>query len=60
MVPMRIDNPFDHRDWIFEWKADGFRSLAFVSDGECVLVSRKNNAYKTFDPLRSALGRTPG
>ncbi len=24
---------FDHPDWIFELKYDGFRALAFVDDG---------------------------
>src|SRR5689334_21086079 len=56
-VPLKTRAAFDHPDWLFELKHDGFRSLAFISDGECVLVSKKNNAYKTFDPLRFALSR---
>ena len=38
-----IAKPFDNPDWLFEWKADGFRALAYVSDGSCKLVSRKGN-----------------
>jgi hypothetical protein len=28
-------------------KHDGFRSLAYIADGHCSLVSRKNNVYKS-------------
>jgi bifunctional non-homologous end joining protein LigD len=53
-IPIRDPAPFDHRDWIFELKHDGFRALALI-DGRCQLVSRKNNVYKSFGPLREAL-----
>ena len=46
---------FDDPDWIFELKHDGFRSLAYLEDGRCRLVSRRRNAYKSFEVLRSAL-----
>ena len=46
---------FDDPDWIFELKHDGFRSLAYVEDGNCRLVSRRRNTYKSFEVLRSAL-----
>jgi bifunctional non-homologous end joining protein LigD len=36
-------------------KYDGFRALAHISDGRCDLISRKNNVYKSFGPLREAL-----
>jgi bifunctional non-homologous end joining protein LigD len=51
----QIDVPFDHPDWIFEIKFDGFRSLAYVENGKCNLVSRKENAFKRFPDLRIAL-----
>jgi len=38
--------PFDHPDWIFEIKYDGFRALAYIEDGESDLVSRKSHTYK--------------
>jgi len=31
--PTRIAAPFDHQDWIFELKHDGFRALAYIEDG---------------------------
>src|ERR1700683_5200022 len=47
--------PFDDKDWLFELKHDGFRSLAYLEDGRCRLVSRHRNAYKSFEALRDAL-----
>ena len=44
--------PFDHPDWIFEIKYDGFRALAYIEDGECKLISRKNFVYKSYAVLR--------
>ena len=50
--------PFDSNDWLFELKHDGFRCLAYLADGECKLVSRNRNVFKTFKPLEAALART--
>jgi bifunctional non-homologous end joining protein LigD len=47
--------PFDDKDWLFELKHDGFRSLAYFEDGRCRLVSRHRNVYKSFQILRDAL-----
>jgi bifunctional non-homologous end joining protein LigD len=47
--------PFDHADWLFELKHDRFRSLAYLEDGRCRLVSRHRNVYKSFETLRDAL-----
>jgi len=43
--------PFDHPDWQFEIKYDGFRALAYVDNRSVRLVSRKGNIYKSFDAL---------
>jgi bifunctional non-homologous end joining protein LigD len=62
MVPMalsRLREPFDHPDWLFELKHDGFRALAYVSDGSCRLISRRHNVYKSFEVLKSSLSRLP-
>jgi hypothetical protein len=53
----RFDSPFEHPDWIFEPKLDGFRALAYVEGGACRLVSRNRNAFKTFEPLAKAIGQ---
>jgi bifunctional non-homologous end joining protein LigD len=52
----RLHAPFEHPDWIFEPKLDGFRALAYIEDGACRLVSRKVNVFKTFGPLAAAIG----
>jgi bifunctional non-homologous end joining protein LigD len=54
-APTRLAAPFDHPDWIFELKHDGFRGLAYIADRRCNLISRKNNAYKSFGPLSELL-----
>jgi bifunctional non-homologous end joining protein LigD len=52
-----VRQPFDHPDFLFELKHDGFRALAYISDGKCELVSRRRNSYKSFQPLRDSLGK---
>jgi bifunctional non-homologous end joining protein LigD len=51
-----VREPFDHPDYLFELKHDGFRVLAYISEGHCELVSRRRNAYKSFQELREHLG----
>jgi len=53
----RFDSPFEHPDWIFEPKLDGFRALAYVEGGAWQLVSRNRNAFKTFADLAQAIGQ---
>jgi bifunctional non-homologous end joining protein LigD len=53
----RFDAPFEHPDWIFEPKMDGFRVVAYVEGGACRLVSRNRNAFKTFEPLAQAIAQ---
>jgi len=50
-----VAEPFDHADWLFEVKYDGFRAMAYVQRREVELISRKGNAYESFEPLRSHL-----
>lgn len=58
MQPMRllrIPQPFDHRDFVYELKRDGFRSLAHVHAGECRLVSRNGYQFKRWESLRASI-----
>ncbi len=58
MTPMRLDQqakPFDHPEWLFEVKFDGFRSLAYIDAGKCELVSRKDATYSRFRELRERM-----
>ena len=36
---MRIPEPFDHPEWIYELKLDGFRSIAKINGHRCQLIS---------------------
>jgi ATP dependent DNA ligase domain len=38
-------------------KHDGFRSLTYIENGQCRLVSRHRNTYKSFETLRIGLAR---
>ena len=40
--------PFDHPEWIFELKYDGFRALAVIQNGRTQLISR-NGHHFSFD-----------
>jgi len=42
---------FDHPDWLFEIKWDGFRAVAYVEHGRCRLVSRNDNEFQSFKSL---------
>ena len=57
--PTRIAAPFDHVDWFFELKHDGFRALAYIENGTCKLISRKQIVYKSFTTLGAVLAKLP-
>ena len=46
--------PFDHPEWVFELKYDGFRSLTVIHDGRTELISRNGHPFNSFDTLRKA------
>jgi bifunctional non-homologous end joining protein LigD len=48
---LRIPDPFDHPDFIFEPKIDGFRALAYVEGHRCRLVSRNGHEFKYWPRL---------
>jgi bifunctional non-homologous end joining protein LigD len=43
--------PFDHPEWIFELKYDGFRSHAVIQNGRTQLISRNGNPFNSFADL---------
>ena len=55
----RVAKPFDSPDFVFELKHDGFRAIAYIEDGECKLVSRNLNRFRSFATLSNALERVP-
>ena len=38
-----VREPFDHPDYIFELKHDGFRAIAYLQNGESKLASRNQS-----------------
>ena len=50
--------PFDHPDYIFELKHDGFRAIAYLQNGESKLVSR-NQRNLGFEALKRSLAKLP-
>ena len=59
--PMRlrlVREPFDHPDYIFELKHDGFRAVAYLQNCECKLISR-NQRNLGFETLKRSLVRLP-
>jgi bifunctional non-homologous end joining protein LigD len=56
--PLRLTprpDPFDHPDWLFEPKYDGFRGLLYVSRAGCLIRSRKGTHLTRFDDLCHAV-----
>jgi bifunctional non-homologous end joining protein LigD len=51
----RARDPFSHPEWLFEVKWDGFRALAYVHRGECRLIPRNGNQFKSFPSLAESL-----
>jgi len=46
---------FDHPDWIFELKYDGFRALAMLQSGRAQLISRNGNPFASFADLAHSI-----
>ena len=59
IAPKRIQAPFDHNEFVFELKMDGWRCMAYIENGTCRLISRKQNHFKSFGPLTAALAKLP-
>jgi bifunctional non-homologous end joining protein LigD len=56
MLATPVKEPFDHPDWIFEVKWDGYRAVAEIRDGSVSLYSRNGISFnKKFFPITEAL-----
>jgi bifunctional non-homologous end joining protein LigD len=51
MPLVRLLEPFDHPDWFFEVKHDGFRALAHITGHHCELRSRNGHRFKHWPKL---------
>ena len=52
IIPARRKEPFDHPDWLFDVKYDGFRALCYLERGSGHLMSRNGNDFRRFDADR--------
>jgi bifunctional non-homologous end joining protein LigD len=50
-----LPTAFDHSDFIFELKYDGFRAVAHIDGDGVRLASRKGNVYKSFPRLAAGI-----
>lgn len=56
MLATMVKEPFDHPDWIFEVKWDGYRAVAEIRDGAVSLYSRNGIPFeKKFAPVAESL-----
>jgi len=56
MLATLIKEPFDHPDWIFEMKWDGYRAIAEIRDGSVSLYSRNLISFnQRYYPVADAL-----
>jgi bifunctional non-homologous end joining protein LigD len=51
MPLVRLPEPFDHPDFLFEVKHDGFRVLAHIDGHHCELRSRNGHTFKQWPQL---------
>jgi bifunctional non-homologous end joining protein LigD len=59
--PMRlrlVKEPFDHPDYIYELKMDGFRAITYIQNGECKILSRNSRVLR-FPSLSNNLSGLP-
>ncbi|SJZ98527.1 DNA ligase D [Sediminibacterium ginsengisoli] len=56
MLASSVEEAFDHEDWIFELKMDGYRAIAELEDHEIRLYSRNGLSFlEKYSPLVTAL-----
>ena len=51
----RRAKPFNHPEWLFELKYDGFRALARVEGNNCELISRNGHPFLSFSDLTDSM-----
>ena len=56
MLATLVKEPFDHPDWLFEVKWDGYRAIAEIQDGKVSLYTRNQiSLNKKFFPITDSL-----
>src|SRR6516164_480110 len=57
IIPTRRKEPFDHPEWLFDFKYDGFRALCYIEQGRCRFISRNGNVLSRFEALGEQVSR---
>jgi bifunctional non-homologous end joining protein LigD len=52
---LRVPEPLDHPDFLYEVKHDGFRALAYIEDGRGRLVSRNGHVFQAWPDLANEI-----
>jgi len=56
MLATLVRDPFDHPDWVFEVKWDGYRAITEIRDGDVLLYSRNQlSLNQMFSPITGSL-----
>jgi len=55
IIPARRKEPFDHPEWLFDVKYDGFRALCFLEQWRGHFVSRNGKPLNRFTALADEL-----
>jgi bifunctional non-homologous end joining protein LigD len=58
MPLVRLPEPFDNPDWLFEIKHDGFRAVADVRGHICRLISRRGHVFTKFNVLTQEIAHS--
>lgn len=53
--PKLVPDAFDHEDFLFELKMDGFRALAYTGKNEARMASKNGHTMKRFAGLAAAI-----
>src|SRR6476661_65476 len=51
IAPIRMTEPFDDPEWVFDLKYDGFRGICYLEPGYCRMISRNGNLMSRFASL---------
>ena len=58
IIPTWRKEPFDHPEWLFDFKYDGFRALCYIEQGHCRFISRNGNVLSRFESLGNQVAAT--